>query len=113
MSLHRYAKTRDRNEAEIVAELRAHPDVALVYLMDQPCDLLVQLEDGSWHLLEVKNIERGEARRKPDPRNSQARFWKIAKPPPPIVATPFEAFRALGLRICEPPHSIDCTDGEL
>jgi len=107
MTLHRYAKTRDRNEAEIVAELRAHPDVALVYLMDQPCDLLVQLEDGSWHPLEVKNTEHGEARRKPR-SEAQKRFWTLAAPPPPIVATPLEAFRALGLRVCGAPEGRDC-----
>lgn len=40
MSLNRYAKKRDENEAEIVAALREIPGVK-VTLIDTPCDLLV------------------------------------------------------------------------
>jgi hypothetical protein len=51
VSLNRYAKARDTNEAEIVRELRAVG--ATVVLLDQPVDLLVGFR-GRNFLLEVK-----------------------------------------------------------
>ena len=56
MSLNRYAKRRDANEADIVHALRAIPGVR-VYLLDRPCDLLVGIKKpgGCYNiLLEVK-----------------------------------------------------------
>jgi len=52
MSLNRYAKRRDSNEADIVHALRAIPGVR-VYLLDRPCDLLVGYRAHNI-LLEVK-----------------------------------------------------------
>ncbi len=52
MTLNRYAKTRDSNEAEIVKALRDIPGVA-VELLDTPCDLLVGYQAHNL-LLEIK-----------------------------------------------------------
>lgn len=51
MSLARFAKKRDANEAEIVQALRTVG--AVVYPLDRPVDLLVGFH-GRWVLLEVK-----------------------------------------------------------
>lgn len=90
----RYAAQRDVNEEPIVVALKDHPQVRLVHRMDQPCDLLIQLTDGSWHLLEVKNREHGNRRRL---TKAQKLFWKRALPAPPLVTSPSEALASLGL----------------
>lgn len=51
MTLNRYAKTRDKGEAEIILALRKHG--ASVYQLDRPVDLLVGHERQTY-LLEVK-----------------------------------------------------------
>ena len=56
MSLNRYAKQRDANEPEIVAELKEIPGVS-VERLDQPCDLLVGYR-GRTYLLEIKDPNR-------------------------------------------------------
>lgn len=66
----------------------------LVYLLDQPCDLLIQYVDGTWHVLEVKNPDHGHRKRL---TKAQKLFWKLAEPPPPLVTSPSQAFAALGL----------------
>lgn len=52
MSLNRYAKRRDDNEAEIVSALRDIPGCK-VELLDKPCDLLVGFQAKNI-LLEIK-----------------------------------------------------------
>lgn len=51
MSLSRFAKKRDANEAEIFAALRAAG--ALVVALDRPCDALVGW-GGRWYAIEIK-----------------------------------------------------------
>lgn len=51
MSLLRYDKARDENEEQIVKDLRKRG--WSVYLIDEPCDLIVGT-GGHWSLLEVK-----------------------------------------------------------
>lgn len=51
MSLRRYAAARDENEPDIVKALRNVG--AVVYLLDQPLDLLVGY-DRQWFVIEVK-----------------------------------------------------------
>jgi hypothetical protein len=55
VSLNRYAKRRDPNEPEIVAALRAAG--AVVWLLDQPLDLLVSHPRAGTVLIEVKSPE--------------------------------------------------------
>lgn len=52
MSLSRYAKRRDANEAELIRALTSVG--ARVWQLDRPVDLLVGYR-GAWHLLEVKD----------------------------------------------------------
>ncbi len=49
----RHKKSRDHNESDVVAALKAK-DFKVIRI-DTPCDLLVQCPHGEWLLLEVKN----------------------------------------------------------
>lgn len=82
MSLNRHAKTRDANEAEIVAALRQIPGAA-VYLLDKPCDLVVGYRARNI-FLEVKPI--GRENRADQKHQSE---WRIAWPGQiQVVTTP-------------------------
>ena len=85
-----YSKQRDLNEPGIVAGLRDAG--VLVYLLDDPCDLLCQV-GGKWTLMEVKNPE-GSGRRL---TAKQREFWEVANPPPIVVENLVQALVALGL----------------
>ncbi len=56
MSLNRFAKKRDANEAAIISAYRAHG--LSVETIDTPCDLIIGWGDVSY-LREVKNGKRG------------------------------------------------------
>lgn len=73
MSLHRYAKSRDANEADIVHALRAIPGVS-VYLLDKPCDLLIGFRAHNI-LIEVKPPGRAN---RADQKDQKA--WREAWP---------------------------------
>ncbi len=69
------AKTRDRNEPEIVEALRRLG--CAVYRMDEPLDLLVGVKLGLWHetiLLEVKDGNKAPSDRPLTP--SQVEFFR-------------------------------------
>ena len=89
MTLARFAKKRDANEAEIVQALREAG--ALVHPLDRPVDLLVGFR-GAWTLLEVK-------RPKGAVGEQQAIFMAICedrKLPAAVVRSPGEALEAIG-----------------
>lgn len=89
MSLSRYAKKRDGNEAEIVRALRAAG--ALVFPLDRPVDLLVGW-NGRWWLLEVKRPEGAVG-------SGQAEFMRQAASeglPAAIVRSAEDALQAIG-----------------
>lgn len=89
MSLARYAKKRDANEADLVTALEAAG--AVVYKLDRPVDLLVGW-NGRWTLLEVK-------RPKGAVGDAQAAFMHLAGCkglPAAIVRTAEDALHAIG-----------------
>jgi hypothetical protein len=61
MALARYRNRKDANQGEIVAALEKIG--ATVWVMDQPCDLLVGLAGKNW-LLEVKDGNKPPSARK-------------------------------------------------
>ncbi len=85
MSLNRYAKRRDANEAEIIQALRAIG--CSVEVLDRPCDLVVGLRSRTY-LLEVKG-EKGKLTK------GQKEFFKTWRGHARVVTTPEEAIRAI------------------
>ena len=97
LSLKRYATKRDASEAPIVEALRAVG--ALVYRLDEPCDLLVRFR-GRWHTLEVKTPYGKAGRERLDKRQeTQQNFLRLTGTP--IVKSPLDALRAVGAAICQ------------
>lgn len=93
MSLNRYAKSRDENEPPIVDAMRAVG--AVVFLIDEPADLLVYWR-RRWHVLEVKLPfgPRGGDHSKLEPNQRAA---MLACPGAiKIVRDPVGALRAIG-----------------
>lgn len=86
MSLARYAKKRDGNEAPIVQALRKAG--ATVWLLDRPVDLLVGY-GGRLTALEVKT-DRGRL------TDEQAAICQFNDLPVYVVRTPEDALRAIG-----------------
>ncbi len=89
MSLNRYAKRRDANEAEIFDALRKAG--ALVIPLDRPCDALIG-HGGIWRRLEVK---------RPDGAVGQAQADFMAEAqrrnlPAYVVRTVEDALQAIG-----------------
>jgi len=93
MSLNRYAVRRDSAEQPIIQALEAAG--AEVWVLDYPVDLLVRFRDH-WHLLEVKT-GRGKLLRIAKDKRRQAQQNFIASTGTPIVRTPVEALKAIGL----------------
>jgi len=104
MTLNRYAKTRDLNEAKIVDGLRRIPGV-VVELIDTPCDALVGFR-GVIYMLEFKSEDR-----KVRLTLAQKRFERDWPGYVDVVRTLREAVRVLGIGT-DPPHSVDCTGGD-
>ena len=88
MTLNRNAKSRDHNEPEIVAALRAAG--FLVHRSDRLCDLIVcERSTGRVTLLEVKNPASGRPRLTPDQLRAVDDGWPLR-----VVTEPLEAIRA-------------------
>ena len=87
MSLARFAKKRDANEAQIVADLERIG--AKVAKLDRPCDLLVRFRYELF-LLEIGNPE-NKYRKREEAQSSFLEEWQV-----PIVRTSDEALRAIG-----------------
>ena len=89
MTLNRYAKRRDANEAEIVSVLR---DAGFqVWILDKPLDLLVA-HKGEFRFLEVKKDKNSPF------TDSEAAFFEDTIGYPRYrVETPEDALRSLGL----------------
>ena len=89
MTLNRYAKRRDDNEAEIVLALRKAG--VRVFYLDQPVDLLIA-HQGEFKFLEVKSDSKEHF------TEAQAAFFEDTQGYPRYrVETPEDALRALGL----------------
>lgn len=74
MSLNRYAKQRDENEAEIIGALESIG--CTVFPLDRPCDLLVG-RGAKNILLEIKNPEKPKGDQKLTPGQRKFRdMWK-------------------------------------
>ena len=89
MTLARFAKRRDSNEAEVVAALEAAG--AVVCRLDRPVDLLVGC-NGLWTVLEVKRPKGGL-------RDGQEAFLRLAASrglPAYVVFSAEDALRAVG-----------------
>ena len=96
MSLNRFAKQRDANEAEITDALRSVG--ANVYQLDRPVDLLVGFR-GKNYLLEVKlplGPEGGKSHSKPN--QSQVNFLRTWRGQRAVVRSPTEAIEAIGAK---------------
>lgn len=87
MSLNRYDRKRDANEADIIDALERAG--VQVWQLDRPCDLLT-LRMGKWLPLEVKPPNVG--RRKS--QAAQNRFLDLTGTP--VVRTPMQALVAVG-----------------
>jgi len=93
----RRAGRRDEAEAAIVSALEAVG--ALVYRLDQPCDLAV-LWQGRWHMLEVKSPKKGRVY---PWQIKQSHFLAITATP--IVRTPDQALLAIkALGVAQKQH---------
>ena len=103
MTLNRYAKVRDINEAKIVDGLRNIPGVR-VELIDTPCDALVGFRNVIY-MLEFKSPDR-----KVRLTLAQQRFKRDWPGYVHVVRTLREAVAVLGIGT-DPPHSVDCTRG--
>lgn len=104
MTLNRFAKTRDLNEARIVDGLRNIPGVR-VELLDRPCDAIVGFR-GVVYLMEFKSADR-----KVKLTLAQKRFERDWPGYVRVVRTLREAVEVLGIGT-DPPHSVDCTGGD-
>ena len=94
MSIHRWAKSRDSNELQIVEALEAIG--AWVVRLDTPCDLLVGWRGKNW-LLEVKHPKR--VSRKDQAAQAQ---WRAGWPGQvAVVTTVDEALAAVGASLME------------
>lgn len=92
MTLNRYAVRRDASEGPIVDALRAVG--AIVYRLDEPCDLLVWYQ-GRWQTMECKTPYGKTAQARLDKRQeAQQNFLRLTGTP--IVKTPLDALRAIG-----------------
>lgn len=105
MSLNRYDKARDENEPGIVKDLRKRG--WSVYLIDEPCDLIVGI-GGYWFLLEVKM---------PGARltEKQVKTHRECRGTIHVVTTSEEAIYAVTLGRIDPrvpPQGPDPTGGE-
>lgn len=91
MAMPRFNKARDANEPEIVLRLRQLG--CNVFLLDEPCDLLIQCVCGRWHVAEVKNPSIVKTRKKGTEGRTekQQRTMGMLHAPIPIVQTPDEA----------------------
>lgn len=95
MSLRRYATKRDASEGPIVDALRGVG--AMVYRLDEPCDLLVWYRER-WTTLEVKTPWGKAGQARTDKRQeAQTNFLRLTGTP--IVKTPLEALRCIGASI--------------
>jgi hypothetical protein len=92
MSLARFAKKRDLNEATIVQALRSAG--ARVWQLDRPFDLLVGLR-GRFTVLEVKSTKR--PRKDQQHQTDEIRDCQADGLPVHRVQTPAEALAAVGL----------------
>jgi len=94
MSLNRYATKRDRSEPEIIAALENAG--AEVWPLDYPVDLLVRFR-GNWYLIECKTpYGKLKPKARVDKRQA-AQLAFIETTRTPVVTTPTEALRALGV----------------
>lgn len=97
MSLHRWAKRRDKSEPAIIATLEAHGFE--VWPVDKPCDLIVRKQDwapGLVQLLECKTIREDRKKILVDKRQSAQRNF-LAGTGTPVVTNPVEALKAVGV----------------
>ena len=92
MSLARFAKKRDANEAEIIAALRSAG--ARVWVLDRPFDLLVGLS-GRFTVLEVKSTKR--VRKDQQHQTDELHAAQACGLPVYRVQTPEDALQAVGL----------------
>jgi hypothetical protein len=86
VSLNRYAKRRDDNEAEIIDALKAIG--CTVTQIDQPVDLIVGYRTYNF-LIEVKDGSKPPSRRQKT--DSQKQFFKTWRGQVRVVETPEEA----------------------
>lgn len=84
MTLNRYAKRKDANQAAIVSALRKAG--VTVYILDTPVDLLVNFR-GYWGVMEIKSKD-GRL----TPRQAQ---FLIKHPYTPVVTNTSEALAAM------------------
>jgi hypothetical protein len=108
VSLNRYAKSRDMNEAEIIDALRKAG--ASVFVLDRPVDLLVGFR-GVNYLVEVKlplGPQGGSSHSYLTP--AQADFQAGWRGQLTVVRTAEEALHEIGLLSDWAPQGPDCTE---
>jgi len=96
----RRIKKRDDNEGDVVLALRTAGH--RVFLIDEPCDLLVQCRCGRWWALEVKNPEthargKGKEMRTPKQVATASSLWQ----PIPEVTNGLEAMQFMDACSCD------------
>jgi hypothetical protein len=97
VSLHRYAKKRDAAEPAIVDALEAAG--IHVYPIDEPCDLLCwspRWGAGVFKTLEVKTPRGKKGSIRTDKRQ-EAQINFLSTTGTPVVRTPIEALKAVGV----------------
>ena len=99
MSMIRRAKQRDENEPLIVGTLTE--EGYIVIRLDEPCDLLVQCQCGTWIPLEVKNPNGKTGTHDREGRTKkQAMLNETLFVPIPIVTSAYEALWAMAQHEC-------------